>query len=114
MYPRKVKFDEILEFVFNFPKFLPASLGSKRVLLFDFVVKDLLSSETFIPISPWKCSQTQIYTWDGSLIQIYRQKHIKCKQTADCKQTAESNHIFLSFLKYYTLEICDMGKAGFG
>ena len=53
-------------------------------------------------------------TWNGLQIQIYSWKLIKCKQTADCKQRAESKQIFLSFLKYYTLEICDMGKAGFG
>ena len=53
-------------------------------------------------------------TWNGYQVQIYSWKLIKCKQTADCKQTAESKQLFLSFLKYYTLEICDMGKAGFG
>ena len=47
-------------------------------------------------------------TWNGYQVQIYSWKLIKCKQTAESKQ------IFLSFLKYYTLEICDMGKAGFG
>ena len=34
--------------------------------------------------------QTANLTWNGSQIQTYTWKPIKCKQMDDCKQTAES------------------------
>ena len=82
----------------------------------------LLLQKTFIPIYTWKCSQTQIYTWNGSQIQIYARKHIKYKQTADCKLAAESKQTAdAKFWQCYQnriyvklTQVIEMGKVELG
>ena len=69
-----------------------------------------------------KCSQTQIYTWNGSQIQIYARKHIKYKQKADCKLAAESKQTAdAKFWQCYQnriyvklTQVIEMGKVELG
>ena len=61
------------------------------------------SPETVLKIYKQKCSKTKIYTWNGSQMNTYIWKPIKCKQTADCKQIAVCNNF--SFSRNFVIEL---------
>ena len=67
--------------------FYPQAMAPERVLPLRFSFFSSRNSSHNLQTK--KCSQTKIYTWNGSQMNTYIWKSIKCKQTTNCKQIAD-------------------------